>query len=84
MSAHAAVETALYQKTVRNSEVIDTKLRELVDAIGRIRECLPCTVVSAMKLFFQENWNQRWNSLESSSEHSVWVFAKRVTLALRV
>lgn len=37
-SAHATLETALYERTVKNSEVIDSKLRELVDALGRISE----------------------------------------------
>lgn len=37
-SAHVAIEAALYEKTVKNSKLIDSKLRELVDALGRISE----------------------------------------------
>ena len=37
-TAHGAIETALYQKTAKNSEVIDSKLRELVEALDRISE----------------------------------------------
>ena len=41
-STHAAVEAALYEKTVKNSELIDGKLRELVDALGRISGYYSC------------------------------------------
>ena len=60
---------------MKNSEVIDGKLRELVDALGRISEyskdrwdpdCY-CHV------YFQESSSQKWISSESSWEHSVWM-----------
>ena len=66
-SAHAAVEAALYQKTVKNSEVIDRKLRELVDALGRISEHKTYYCLSIFFcLVFQESWSQKWSSAESS------------------
>ena len=35
---HAAVEAAVYERTVKSSEAIDKKLAELVEALGRISE----------------------------------------------
>ena len=32
------MEAAVYEKTLKSSEVIDKKLAELVDALGRISE----------------------------------------------
>lgn len=37
-SAHEAIEAVLYENTVKNSKVIDSKLRLLVDALGQISE----------------------------------------------
>ncbi|CAI8050151.1 hypothetical protein GBAR_LOCUS27581, partial [Geodia barretti] len=37
-SAHAAIEAAVYDKTVKSSKVIDDKLTELFEALGRIRK----------------------------------------------
>lgn len=37
-SAHEAIEAVLYENTVKNSKVIDSKLRVLVDALGQISE----------------------------------------------
>ena len=39
-SAHAAIEAAVYNKTLKSSRAIDTKLTELFEALGRISKIL--------------------------------------------